>query len=116
MMLESLNAKKPKKYEINNDAWDEIVRFAEDARTMGAKVVLAFPNIYKGIFDAELNRDFFTELKKRSKESNIPLIGEPEDRVFDEKHAYDTVYHQNTIGQMHSTDVLYWQLVNANIL
>ena len=114
-MLAPLNAKSSKKYQINNDVWNEIVRFSQDAIEAGSTVVLAFPNIYISIFDPQLNADFFTELKNRSRAAKIPLIGEPEDRVFGENHAYDTTYHQNTAGQIHSTDILYQQLVNANI-
>lgn len=115
-MLAPLNAKSSKKYQINNDVWNEIAQFSQDAIEAGAIVVLAFPNIYTSTFDPQLNAEFFAELKNRSRAAKIPLIGEPEDRVFGENYAYDTTYHQNTAGQMHSTDILYQQLVNANIL
>lgn len=114
-MLARLNAL-PKKYQVNDDAWNQIVQFSQDAKEAGAIVVLAFPNIFFNAFDPQINSEFISELKEKSKEAKILLIGEPEDRVFYEKHVYDTLYHQNTLGQMRSTDILYQQLVNANIL
>jgi hypothetical protein len=112
-MLARLRAKRSAKYAINEAAWDELVAFARDADAAGSRVVLAYPNIYVKAIDFDLNRRFFVELEEKAAKRGIPIIGHPNDSVFNEEFAFDTIYHQNSLGQTVATDRLYKDLVET---
>ena len=106
----------PKKYSNNESAWAEIEAFVSDAKQAGARVIITYPNIYAKALDVDLNRGFFSELEARAFNLDIPIIGHPKDSTFDDDAAFDTIYHQNSIGQSRSTDQLILALKKNGML
>lgn len=91
-------------------AWQIIAKFAAEAKELGAEAILAYPNIFSDALDLRKNDAFLRELRFRAKSIGIRIIGAPEDSVFKENDIYDSVYHQNTEGQIRSTDRLLREL------
>ena len=105
-MLKKVRRSPPKRFAHDDRAWEAIQEFVRNAEATGALVVLAFPNIYRGALDLRRNEEFFRELRSRSARAGISLIGTPSEATFDDAAAFDTVYHQNSLGQWRSTDRL----------
>lgn len=112
-MLERAKRTGPKLYSIDRGAWAQITAFVKDARAAGCQVVLAYPNIYAKSLDVHRNEAFFAELTKRAAELTVPLLGRPEEAVFGDDRCFDTYYHENSVGQIASTDRLYRELVEG---
>jgi len=113
---QSLRRKATKKYEHNNQAWLTIQQFVVDAKKLGSTVVLTHPNRFDQSINLSLNEDFFIELVKRAEGAGVIFVGSPEDRLYDKSRIYDTRYHQNSLGQTISTEVLYNQLKSAGLV
>lgn len=107
VMLASATKNKPQKYSVDDAVWDELEVFIKDVEAAGGKVLLAYPNIYEDSFDLKTNESFFKDINQRANKLGIKFLGNPEKYTFDDSRAFDTNYHQNTIGQVKSTDQLY---------
>jgi len=97
-------------------AWHEIEKFSEDARNSGTTVILAHPNKFDQSISLERNRNFFKEMMAHASKIGITVVGQPKDRLFNTSRIYDTHYHQNSLGQKMSTDILFQQLQEAGVI
>ena len=114
-MLASVKKSKPQKYSINDAVWGELELFVKDVKAAGGKVLLAYPNIYENSIDLKTNEKFIKDLNLRAAKLGTLFLGNPENYTFDESRAFDTNYHQNTTGQIKSTDQLYTDLRRAGV-
>jgi hypothetical protein len=103
-------------YIIDESVWDEISQFTHDVEAAGGQVILTYPNIYEGALDMNESFKFFSDLRNRAQRLGVKLVGDPKEATFDQDRAFDTTYHQNTLGQAISTDRLYSDLHHAGII
>jgi len=106
----------PEVFSHNEGAWKVIAKFVSDAKKMGVRVVLTYPNLYSEKFDMKHNGDFFREIPERAKKAGIEVVGTASGAAFNEEDIFDTIYHQNTQGQIRSTDRLFKDLRNAGVI
>lgn len=114
--LSELHSKRAKQYVVDEEAWAELENFANAAKSMGVTVVIAYPNIYYKAFDKKLNESFFSDLQRRATKLDIKIIGSPDSSVFFDDSLFDTIYHQNNVGQQKSTDRLFYDLKNESVI
>jgi hypothetical protein len=114
--LARVQASPPAQFRHDDLAWEELSSFVSDAKAVGSQVVIAYPNIYYKVLGGTRNEAFLIELKRRAANIGIPVVGKPEESVFGDERAYDTSYHQNTAGQIISTDRLFHDLVKTGVL
>ena len=117
--VERVKSKARPKFYIDETSWNQLEVFIQDANKCGCQVVMAYPNIYAGALDIELNRDFFSELNVRFLKLGVPVLGTPAENAFSEEFIFDTTYHQTTAGQHSSTERLFWALkakLGSNLL
>lgn len=114
-MLDNVKRQAPALFLHDDAAWQAIAKFASDAKNAGAKVVLAYPNIYSGALDLKRNSSFFRELNPRADAIGLQIIGTPSASAFEDGDTFDTVYHQNAYGQTRSTDRLMGELHAAKL-
>ncbi len=94
------------RFRLSRRAAALLLQFGQDLRQRGARLVVTYPNIIENALDEKLNTGFFEDLKSTLSKGGIDLIGQPRDFAFDKSRLYDTVYHQNSKGQMLSTHKL----------
>lgn len=114
-MLAEVQATKLQRFVHGALAWSQIAAFAADARRIGAKVVIAHPNIYFKTLGAG-NGAFLAQLQRRADELGIPLVGRAEDYTFGDERVWNSRYHQTRQGQQLSTERLYRDLTAAGLL
>ncbi len=115
-MVNKVKAEAPATFSHDDAAWQVIAKFAADAKTAGAEVVLAYPNIYSGALDLKRNEPFFRAIVERAEAIGLRVIGTPKDSAFNDDDMFDTSYHQNNQGQLRSTERLLGQLRLAGVL
>lgn len=115
-MAAKVKAEAPAAYSHDEAAWQAIAKFSTEAKAAGIEVVLTYPNIYSGALDTKLNEHFFRELAVRANRIGLRVVGTPQGSAFNDEAIFDTSYHQNTQGQIRSTDRLIRELRTAKII
>jgi hypothetical protein len=96
--------------------WEKIESFTIAARSKGADVLFAYPNIFEGALDLRANQSFFNELNDRAKALNLTIVGKPETYQFGKEFIFDSIWHQTMSGQEVATDRLVTDLNEAKII
>ncbi|MEM6403638.1 MAG: hypothetical protein AAF757_26010 [Cyanobacteria bacterium P01_D01_bin.116] len=93
---------------IENTGGMKIIRkFAEWCKLNDIQVFAAWPNtIWFDVYQDPDKQKYFQSLKDFYKKIKVPILGKPEDFMFDKSMFYDTIYHLNTKGRYQSTQKL----------
>lgn len=113
-----LNNSKPLKIETSQTsryALNEINDFIIWCQENGIKLIITWPNTL--VFDnykERVKQEFFQRIERHYKETKIPVLGKPEDFMYDKSMFYDTSYHLNDTGVRYRTQQII-ELIRPNL-
>jgi hypothetical protein len=102
-----LNNSTPIKIETSQTArysLNEISKFINWCQEKDIKVIVTWPNTVK--FDSykeRVNQEYFQEIEKFYDGMKVPVLGKPEDFMYNKSMFYDTSYHLNDRGVRYRT-------------
>ncbi|MEL6499844.1 MAG: hypothetical protein AAFV28_10080 [Cyanobacteria bacterium J06635_13] len=101
---------------LTNYSQQKITEFVQWCRQHRIKVVIAWPNTveYPEYQQAEY-QDFFASIKTFFQQLDAPIIGEPEEYMYDRSLFFDSTYHLNNTGVAIRTQQLIDSLTAAQI-
>ncbi|MEB3826133.1 hypothetical protein [Phormidium sp. CCY1219] len=81
-----------------------IRKFVEWARENQIQVIATWPNtIGFDVYQEAKSQEYFQSIKDFYQEIGVPVLGEPEDFMYDKSMFYDTSYHLHDRGTRHRT-------------
>ena len=87
-------------------------RFALSCRSKGARVFLAHPPFYEGVF--QRSREDISRLDELLRRRlDIPMLDRPQDSAFPIRHFFDTYYHLTAEGKRIHSEALALRLQTA---
>ena len=95
-----------------SDAWRRISKFAAWCRDNGVLLVATFPStVHYPQYDTPEIRLKFDALVNNYQSLDIPILGMPEDFIWDAREFHDTNYHLNEEAMRRRTSILIGHLV-----
>ncbi|MGB6297650.1 MAG: hypothetical protein WBF90_15900 [Rivularia sp. (in: cyanobacteria)] len=83
----------------NNQDLKSIVKFIDWCHKNNIKVLATWPNTtYFDIYKQEKQQIFLRSIRKFYQQNNVPVIGKPEDVMYDKSMFYDSAYHLHDRG------------------
>jgi len=84
---------------LTNYSQQRIGEFIQWCRDRQIKVVIAWPNTVKyAEYQQAEYQEFFASIQTFFQQLNVPVIGEPEDYMYDRSLFFDSTYHLNDTG------------------
>lgn len=84
-----------------------IKKFVEWCNSNGVKVVATYPNtIYFPVYEQEEHKKFFASIQKFYDELGVPVLGKPQDFMYDYSYFFDSIYHLHDRGTIVRTQQL----------
>ncbi|MGZ5113225.1 MAG: hypothetical protein ACXWHC_13150 [Usitatibacter sp.] len=113
---ESIRRAPALRFELDPGAVENVAAFRTALAQRGARLVVAFPNVFVGHLDWERNGPAIEGLRRTLLLRGIALIGDPLSPAFEMGCAYDRIYHPTTPCQERNTDRLASDLRRAGML
>lgn len=105
--IDNIKPMKTYGYIKNTTGMKTIREFVEWCKLNNIQVFAAWPNtIYFDVYQEEDKQQYFQSLKDFYENIKVPVLGKPEDFMYDKSMFYDTIYHLNTKGRSESTQKL----------
>lgn len=105
--IDNIKPMKTYGYIENTSGMKTIRKFVEWCKLNDVQVFAAWPNtIYFNVYQEEDKQQYFQSIKDFYENIKVPVLGKPEDFMYDKSMFYDTSYHLNTKGRSQSTQKL----------
>ncbi|NJN12765.1 MAG: hypothetical protein HC836_40410 [Richelia sp. RM2_1_2] len=101
--LENLTELKPDEnianYIKTSNGLQTIKNFISWCNTNNIKVIATWPNtVWFDVYKEQQQQDFFQSIKDFYEELKVPILGSPENFMYDKSMFYDSRYHLNDVG------------------
>ncbi|NEO92592.1 MAG: hypothetical protein F6K56_21070 [Moorea sp. SIO3G5] len=84
-----------------------IIKFINWCKNHNIKVIATWPNtIWFDVYQEPRKQDFFKSIENFYQRRSVPILGKPEDFMYDKSMFYDTSYHLHDLGVNHRTKQL----------
>jgi len=96
-----------KKWYLNSDTEAMLARFIKWTKENNIKLMAGFPSIVDmAAYHQKPTQAFLTSLTKFYQQQQVPVLGKPEDFMYDKSNFFDTYYHLHDVARKARTQRL----------